>query len=635
MPIHDSDEAIAAALRDASVPTLLLSAMHMSGDMSLLDSAPRPQGCYLNEVQGFLSPEDQEKARALALEIICRYRDAGCPPCAMPDDDTTRRMMSFLVAEEVPGDYLPLMREEMALDGQDRRAVELAAGDAARADCQTLIIGAGMSGVLAAIRLKQMGIPFSVIEKNPASGGTWQENSYPGCRVDVGNHFYCYSFEPNYEWSEFFCQQPELQRYFERCVERHGLREHIRFDTEVVSARFDESDQRWEVTLRGGGRDEVVRARALISATGQLNRPKLPEIPGMETFAGPLFHSAQWRHDVSLKGKRVAVIGAGASAFQLVPEIAKDAEQLYVFQRSGPWMFPNQDYHRAVPDGKRWLLEHLPGYARWYRFLLFWPATDGLLPALKIDPDWPHPERSINEINDFTYTVFTDWIKEQIGEDNPELIAKVIPDYVPLGKRTLQDNGTWLAALKRDDTALINRAAVRLTERGVVDADGVEREVDVIVCATGFHANRYLWPMHIVGRGGAVLSEQWGEEPSAYLGITAPNFPNLFCMYGPGTNLAFGGSMIFHGECQMRYIANSLKLLIDGGHQSMDLRQQVQDDYFQRLCDEHETMIWSHPSIKHSWYQNAAGKVTVLSPWRLLDYWRWTAAPTAAHYDLR
>ena len=635
-PITASDADIAAALEDGSAPTLLLSAMHMSGDFSLLDGPLRPQGCYLNEVQGFMSPEGQAEARALALDAIRRYRDRGHPRCPLPSDELVLRMMRFLVAEEVPPEYLALMQEEMALDGEDRRAVRLSAAEADSARWETLVIGAGMSGILAAIRLKQMGIPFTVVEKNPASGGTWQENVYPGCRVDVGNHFYCYSFEPNDDWSEFFCRQPELQRYFEGCIDRHALRENIRFGTEVTEARFDEARQRWRVVLRrADGGSQTVHAKALISATGQLNRPKMPDIRGLETFSGPLFHSARWRRGVELRGRRVAVIGTGASAFQILPEIAKEAERVYVFQRSGPWMFPNQDYHRAVPKGKRWLLRHLPGYARWYRFLLFWPATDGLLPALKIDPEWPHQDRSINALNDAVYTAFTDWMKQQVDADRPELLAKVIPDYVPLGKRTLQDNGAWLAALQRDNVELVDKAAAELRPDAVVDADGVAREVDAVICATGFHANRYLWPMRIVGRNGVVLSEQWGEEPSAYMGITAPNFPNLFCMYGPGTNLAFGGSMIFHGECQMRYIANSLKLLLEGGYDSMELREQAHREYRARLFAEHETMIWSHPSIKHSWYQNAAGRVTVLSPWRLLDYWRWTAAPDPAHYVLR
>ena len=632
----DGDAAIAAALEDASVPALLLSVMHMSGDYSLLDGPLRPQGCYLNELQGFMPPEDQAAARALAFDAIRRYRDRGQPRCPVPSDALLLRMMRFLVAEEVPAEYLAAMREEMALDGVDRRAVRLSAPDAERARWETLVIGAGMSGVLAAIRLEQMGIPFTVVEKNPASGGTWHENTYPGCRVDVGNHFYCYSFEPKHDWSEFFCRQPELQRYFDECIDRHGLRERIRFDTELTEARFDERDHSWHVRVRGANGDEdSLRARALISATGQLNRPRMPDIPGIDTFSGPLFHSARWRHDVPLAGRRVAVIGTGASAFQLVPEIAKVAERVYVFQRSGPWMFRNDDYHRAVPGGKRWLLERLPGYARWYRFLLFWPATDGLLPALRIDPDWPRQERSINALNDAVYTAFTDWMAERLGADHPELLAKVTPDYVPLGKRTLQDNGAWLDALKRENTELVDRAAARLSADAVIDADGVERQVDVVVCASGFHANRYLWPMRIVGRAGAVLSKQWGDEPSAYLGITAPNFPNLFCMYGPGTNLAFGGSMIFHGECQMRYIANSLKLLMEGGHRSMELSEGAHEDYRARFLAAHESMVWSHPSIKHSWYQNAAGKVTVLSPWRLLDYWRWTAAPDPAHYVLR
>ncbi|MEE8312550.1 MAG: 4-hydroxyacetophenone monooxygenase, partial [Candidatus Binatia bacterium] len=217
-------------------------------------------------------------------------------------------------------------------------------------------------------------------------------------------------------------------------------------------------------------------------------------------------------------------------------------------------------------------------------------------------------------------------ISGRIGDDE-ELLAKVVPDYVCLGKRTLQDNGSWLAALKRDNVELIAGAVTRVGEDRVVCADGAEYPVDAIIYATGFHASRFLWPMDIVGRGGVKLAEQWGEEPTAYLGITVPNFPNLFCIYGPGTNLAHGGSLIFHSECQVRYILGCIRALVGGGRSTIECRQNVHDDYDRRLQEEMSRMVWSHPSIKSSWYRNATGRVMVLSPWKLVDYWRWTKKP--------
>ena len=636
LPIHDDDATIARALEDVSIPTLLVSMVHMTGDASLLRDPIRPRGIFLNEVQGFLTEEEKAAVRAQALEVIRAYRDGGCRLPPPPSRETIHEMMRFLVAGDVPADYVPMMLEEMELDGRDQREFhwDRPVPEAARRAFHVVVIGCGMAGLLAAIRLKEAGIPFTVIEKNASVGGTWTENRYPGCRVDVGNHFYCYSFEPNPGWSEFFAQQPELQAYFERCMEKYGVRDRIRFGTEVTAAGWDEARQRWSVRLRTpDGKSETLEANAVVSAVGQLNRAKLPEIPGIERFRGPSWHSSDWRPERDVAGRRVAVIGTGASAFQIVPAIAGRAAHVSVFQRSAPWMFPNANYHAKVGPGKRWALEHLPYYARWYRFLLFWPGCDGGLEAMRIDPDWPHPERSTSALNEATREAFTQYLTAQVGDD-PELLAKVIPDYVCLGKRTLQDNGSWLAALKRDDVELVTDPIAEIREDGIACASGAFHPVDAIVFATGFHANRFLWPMEIAGRGGVKLAELWGDAPSAYLGITVPGFPNLFCLYGPGTNLAHGGSLIFHAECQVRYILGCLKLVLERGQASLECRQEVHDEYNERLAAALERMVWSHRSIRSSWYRNAEGRVTVLSPWRLLDYWRWTREPRAEEFEL-
>ena len=628
-PFDDADAAIAAALEDVSIPTLLVSLVHMTGDTSWLDGPERPQGVYLNEVQGFMSEEAKAAVRARALPAIAAFRDAGCRLPPPPTPETIHRMMSFLVAQEVPAEYVPMMLEEMELEGEDARAFhwDRDVPAEAREAFHVSVIGCGMAGLLAAIRLRQAGIPFTVFEKNPRVGGTWHENRYPGCRVDVGNHFYCYSFEPNPDWSEFFSRQPELQAYFERCLEKYQVADAIRFETEVLAAEYDEASQRWTLRVRGpDGAEQTIVSNAVVSAVGQLNRAKLPDIPGIERFAGPWFHSSAWPDDLDVAGKRVAVVGTGASAFQIVPTIAPDTAHTTVFQRSAQWMFPNPNYHAKVGPGKRWALEHLPYYARWYRFLLFWPGCDGGLEAMRIDPQWEHPERSTNALNEAARVTFTQYLTDQVGDD-PELLAKVIPDYVCLGKRTLQDNGSWLAALKRDDVELVTDPIAEIREDAVVCESGAVHPVDVIVYATGFHANRFLWPMDLVGRQGAKLRERWGDDPSAYLGITVPGFPNLFLIYGPGTNLAHGGSLIFHAECQVRYILGCLKTLLETGRSALEVKSEVHDDYDARLRTALEGMVWSHPSIRSSWYRNEQGRVTVLSPWRLVDYWRWTREP--------
>jgi 4-hydroxyacetophenone monooxygenase len=626
-PITDDDAAIAAALADVSVPTLLCSLVHMTGDPSWIRGELRPQGLFLNEVQGFMSEDAKARARALALDAILEYRDGGCQLPPPPGPELIREMMSWLVCAEVPDEYVPMMLEEMELTGRDERAFDWhAVPEAARAEFPVVVIGCGQSGLLAGIRLREAGIPFTILEKNAGVGGTWWENTYPGCRVDVGNHFYCYSFEPSEHWTEYFSQQPELQAYFERVMDHHGVRPHVRFETEVVGAYWDEGSAIWHVQIRGvDGREETLPARALISAVGQLNRAKLPDIPGIEDFAGPSFHSSHWDHSVDYRGKRVAVIGAGASGFQIVPTIAPDVKSLVVFQRSAQWMFPNPNYHEKVGPGVRWALRHLPFYGRWYRFLLFWPGCDGGLVAARVDPQW-QKEGSVSAANEATREIFTQWITSQVAGD-PELALKVVPKYPATGKRTLQDNGSWLRALTRDNVELVRSGVARIESDAVIGSDGRRHEVDLIVYATGFHANRFLFPIEIVGRNGTVLADYWGDRPAALLGITVPGFPNLFCMYGPGTNLAHGGSLIFHSECQMRYISGCLRELIGGAHRAMEPTQAAHDDYYARTQKELEGLVWSHPSIEHSWYKNSEGKIHILSPWRLVDYWKWTRTP--------
>ena len=626
-PFNTTDDEIAEALLDISIPTLLLSLVHMSGDPELIRGRLRPAGLFLNEVQGYMSEEDKSEARALALEVIRDYRDRGCPEPEPISSELLHEMMTWLVCEEVPAEYVPMLMEEMELDGRDARRVDPLGTPAERQIFPVVVIGCGQSGLLAGIRLQEAGLPFTIVEKNAGVGGTWWENSYPGARVDVGNHFYCYSFEPSDHWTEYFAQRPELQRYFQSVMDKHGIGPHVRWETEVLGADWDETSATWAVRTRAAdGTEDVLTARAVISAVGQLNRPHVPEIAGAESFSGPAFHSARWDHDVDLAGKKVAMIGAGASGFQIAPTIASEVDHLTVFQRTAQWMFPNPNYHATVGPGVRWALHHLPFYGRWYRFLIFWPGCDKGLEAARVDPDYPDPQRAVSEMNELTRQMFTDWIVGQVGDD-PDLIAKVVPDYPATGKRTLQDNGAWLGALTRENVELVRTPIDFIEPDAVVTADGERYSADVLVYATGFRATEVLFPMAIVGRDGVDLRESWGERPAAYLGITVPSFPNFFCMYGPGTNLAHGGSLIFHSECQMRYITQCLESLIAGGHSTMEPRPERYEDWHEQSQREMRGLVWSQPSIEHSFFKNSAGEIHVLSPWRIVDYWTWTKEP--------
>lgn len=626
-PFDDPDEWIATALEDVSVPALIASLAYLTGDPSHLRGPIRPRAFVPNDFQGGLSKSETAQLRAVALDVLRSYREAKCPPPSPPSRDLILETMSWLTCEEVPGEYVDMFLEEMNLDGTDpRRIPDMPSAELADQGLEVLVIGCGQSGLLAGVRLKQAGIPFTIIDKNPGAGGTWLENTYPGCRVDVGNHFYCYSFEPNDDFSEYFSRQPELLQYFEGVMQRWNVEKHVVWNTEVLAAEWDDPACEWKVTTRGpDGTTSLRQARVVIAAIGQLNRPLIPDLPGLETFRGPVFHTAQWDHSVQLSGKRVALIGAGASGVQVAPAIAGTVAQLVVFQRSAEWMAPNRRYREAVGPGAKWAMRHVPGYRSWYRFMLLYQSSDKALALVRIDPTWPGMPESANRLSQERRKLLLKWIEDCVGDD-PDLLAKVVPDYPPMGKRMLQDDGSWFACLKRDNVELVRDPISSIEPGAVVTANG-RYEIDAVIMATGFETDHLLGPLEIIGRDGARLSQRWQTAPSAHLGITVPDFPNLFLMYGPGTNLAHAGSIIFHSECQTQFTGACLEKMLKSRYRRVEVRPEAHHAYVERLQKELETTVWAHRSVRHSWYKGPDGKVYVLSPWRLVDYWRMTKTP--------
>jgi 4-hydroxyacetophenone monooxygenase len=444
---------------------------------------------------------------------------------------------------------------------------------------------------------------------------------------------YSYSFEPNHDFPQYYSTQPVLLDYFRRVADKYGLRRHIRFQTEVEEARFDDERSLWRVSVKtaDGGR-ETLEANALVTAVGQLNRPRYPDIEGLESFAGPSFHSARWRHDVDLTGKRVAVIGTGASAFQFVPEIAPKVARLEVFQRTPPWTLPGPNYHLDVPEGKKWLIQHVPFYGKWYRFWLFWRLTDGLTAAVTADPDWAGGPGAVSAANAELRAMLETALRAQAADD-PDLLEKLIPRYPVGGKRGLVDNGVWVKALKRDHVELVTTPIERITPAGVVTKDGVEHEADVLIFGTGFHASRFLTPMRVIGRGGVDLHEAWDGDARAYLGMTVPDFPNFFMIYGPNTNIVVNGSIIFFSECAVRYILGALKLLAQTGAATLEVRRDVCDAFNAKVDGANALMAWGSPHVT-SWYKNAKGRVSQNWPFPLVDYWTATLAPDAEDFVL-
>ena len=548
LQIPSGQDDIASAMEEANIPTLIPVLYQLTGDQRWLRTPYRPtrtRGMDDHHTGG-LSHTVQSEIRSAAVDAVAAWQSGLSPAVPMPSSGKLHELISTCVGEPVPREYVAMTAEQMGFEPDVPIPMVSPAADGFR----VIVIGFGVSGLVVSLQLREAGIDHVVVEKNASVGGTWLENNYPGCGVDTPSYLYSFSFYQR-SWSQHFAKRQELEEYLRNMAQDLELMDRVRFNTEVISASWDEAQGVWEVTSTGPNGLTVEFYDAVVTATGLLNRPKIPEMEGIETFQGRSFHSARWPADLDVRGKRVAVVGSGASAMQIVPAIADCVEQLTIVQRSPQWIVPNENYFQPVSRAIHWLMDHVPYYYDWYRFRLGWTFNDKVHPSLQIDPTWRNPKRSVNAINDGHRRRFTQYIQEQL-EGRPDLLEKALPDYPPFGKRMLLDNG-WYQVLRRPNVELINDEAIALTPTGVRMAFGGEREVDIVVFATGFEAQRPTFPIEIRGADGRSFREAWNDDdPHAYLGIGMPGFPNLFFIYGPNTNLGHGGSFMFLAENQSR-----------------------------------------------------------------------------------
>ncbi|SOY68887.1 Uncharacterized monooxygenase y4iD [Cupriavidus taiwanensis] len=634
-PDNDWTRQLDNALPTANVPTLLMVLLHLTGDKRWLSE--RYQCTHVRGIDdhdsGGLAPEVQQEVRTAVRDALLAWK-AG-RPAALPEPGLEElvEMMRRSVGEEVPHSYGPMVSAWLGLD-RDFRIDQ-------RDECHVpenfhvVVIGAGVAGLCASIRLRGAGISHTVIEKNAEVGGTWYENRYPGAGVDTPNHIYSYSFA-NADWTRYFALREEILTYFVDVSHRFGVRSHIRFSTKVESAVYNENTMDWTVRVSdANGEADVLRANVVISAVGLLNVPKMPAIAGLDAFTGPCFHSARWPEGLDVRGKRVAVIGNGASAMQIVPAIAPHVSRITVFQRSKQWAAPFERFQKPVPAAARFLLKEVPYYQPWYRQRLAWIFNDRIHASLQIDPEWPHPERSINRRNDKHREFFVEYVKQQLGE-RQDLLADVLPDYPPFGKRMLMDNG-WFRTATRDNVRIVNDGIEKIDGNAVVTADGQRFEADILVVCTGFDAVNLLSSFRLIGRGGRNVREHWDANGAqAYLGVATPGFPNFFMLAGPNTALGHGGSVVSLLETQVQYVMSVLKaaLKANGAGFEIEVRQDVHDSYNARVQAAHARMIWTHKGMSN-WYRNAKGRVVAPTPFRNDDYWHMTRKSGLADYIVR
>ncbi|HSV40256.1 MAG TPA: NAD(P)/FAD-dependent oxidoreductase [Nocardioidaceae bacterium] len=462
------------------------------------------------------------------------------------------------------------------------------------------IIGSGFAGLDAAVQLKKAGYTdITILEKADEVGGVWRENTYPGAACDVPSPFYSYSYERNPRWPRRFSQQPAILEYLKGVADKYDVRRHIRFHTEVTAAAYDETSRKWTVEVMDG---EPLVVDVLVSAVGQLSRPSWPNIKGRDTFAGPSFHSAEWDHSVELEGKRVAVIGTGASAIQFVPEIQPEVARLELFQRTPPYIIPRpdtqyRDVHHKVFE--RLPFTQLAERATWY----------GVTESLSIAFIYSKPLAKV------VHTLSRLHMKRQT-KARPGLFEKVWPDY-PVGCKRILFSSDYLPALAEPNVDVVTDDIQEITAEGVLTKDGVLHETDVIIYGTGFTATQFLAPMSLKGLGGVDLHDQWSEGARAYFGMTVPNFPNLFILYGPNTNTG-GGSIIYFLEAQNRYLRDFVDHMVASEGPLM-VRSEVEDAFDEKTQGKLSSSVWTACS---SWYREANGRVTTNWPALQREYAR-------------
>ncbi|MDF2562296.1 MAG: NAD(P)/FAD-dependent oxidoreductase [Microbacterium sp.] len=632
-------DTVAEEALSTAEPALLLASLAMwQGDLGLIE---RHQNAFHKRDANSIGPRmlgaangvhdvDPDAAAEIRDAALRAYSDGTVAQSAADVDDAAfGRVASFVFGESVRNEYVPLLREQSGFEksrprvGRTRRP---------ESDFEVIIIGSGMSGLTAAVKLAEAGFRYKIFEKSPEAGGTWVTNRYPGAAVDTPSHYYSFSFELNPDWQKYYATGPEYLKYLNHVLDKYDIRQHVQCSTEVVGAVWNEADQRWTVTTDTNGARAVHSARAILSAVGFLNSINKPEFPGTDSFRGRVVHSAEWRDDVALEGKNVVLVGSGCTAVQIASATAPVVERLTIVQRTRQWIVPART-DTPVSESERWLLANIPYYHQWFRARAFWysggsGANHGLT---RVDPEWAATHVSTSPANDAIMKVSLDYI-DAMFEDRPDLKEKLVPDYPIMVKRIIMDPG-YYPTLKRSNVELHEGSIARIEPDAVVLTDGTRVPCDVLVLATGFYAE-WLSKIDIRGRGGRELSEYWGDNPTAYLGVAIPGFPNFFMTCGPNSAPTAGGHNLTCEE-QVHFLIEALQLLVEKDLASIEVTEEAHDEFNRRQDAEVDKMVWGHPSVTAQSYQhNSAGRGLVSNPWTAHEYWEWMREPRIEDFIL-
>lgn len=624
--ITESDEQLARIVDQADLPALLAAIAAATSNTAILAEELRPPLTPVdtkNHPHGGMGEEAVLKGKAVALSGLIQLRDQQITATPALQPQAAEEILAYL--SNGHSEWADMLKHELSILPENSGAPTWQYEDFAAAgkEFTALIVGSGVAGIAAAHRFAQAGVPFEIIEASARLGGTWQKNKYPGVRLDTPTFGYSYSFAQKADWPHQFAQGEEVREYLETVAAKAGLSGKIQYGTRLISATWDEAAGQWEAVIsQDGNGAETRRFNALISASGQLDIPNIPEFPNRDKFAGIQMHSQEWDSSVDWRGKKVAVIGTGASAYQIVPAIYQDVEELVVFQRNAPWMLPAPAYHQEVSETFSWLVRKVPHYAQWFRLWTTVLGIPGRFHTVRAEENWPQAPLSVSRKNHQVREELIDLLREQF-EGHPELLKHAIPSYPPGAKRMLRDNGVWAQALKAEHSTLEVSPIVEFTETGIMTADGVHHEVDIVIYATGFKPSDYLDGIEIVGHEGLRIHDYWQADARAHNGVTVPGFPNFFMVYGPNVGGVVAGSLHFMLERASEYALKAIHEVLKRDAKALSVTQEALDRFTAWVDAENRQMAWGQPYVR-TWYQNSKGRVSQVWPFTNIEYWEAT-----------
>ncbi len=630
-----TDETIDDAVKYADPMVLRGLLYQLTGDESIAATEVATITIRNVEITSVSKPSDVALIQSKAAAFLKSYRDQGAGDIPYGPPQRLPRSLNLAAGIDLSASEFELWLEQLALDPWARGLVwqePPPAQDLAK--FIVAVIGAGMGGLNAAVQMKHAGIPYFVIEKNDEVGGTWHENRYPGARVDSPSRTYTHIYGVDFEYPNAFCPQSENLKYFKWVADHFDIRKDITFKTEVKSVIWDETAKLWEIKAEGPDGPRVWRANAVITSVGFLARPNMPSIEGMETFEGKAFHTARWPSNLDLKGKRVAVIGTGATGYQLIPELAKLAGHTLVFQRTPNWCFDVKGYLDPFPPQVNWLDRNFPYIRNFIRFRVGWlTGPESVLKTMRIDPAF-EDQHARSERNKKVREQQLAFIQRKLA-NRPDLIEKMTPVAPPYSARPIIVDANYCIydALLRDDVTLVTDRIGKIKPNGIEVEGGAEYPVDIIVYATGFKANDFLWPMEVRGRGGQRIEDLWAKDGArAYLGTMLPGFPNFFMIYGPNTNNFGGLQIVDFEEMVTRFALECFGGLITQKKRTIDVSLDAYWRYNGEVDRAEALMIYKDPRA-HNYYKNESGRSAANCPIDVRKIWTWLRNPAGGRAD--